>query len=181
VSRYTATYLIPLAPPTHHLPARTPLQLCLEIIRKFIPSSLSEPPLDVHPRSLQVRKPPEALFGQEFFRAAHKVLSGRCYPSPEFGGSDAAGKGWIDLFVPGYNFGIEYMRNGVDVKQCYSRFLEGGSYKEWLDQGQMADYIILDFRVSHPRTSHPGKFKSAPVDYLRSLPYSLREVVPRRV
>ncbi|KAF8536063.1 hypothetical protein BDD12DRAFT_891107 [Trichophaea hybrida] len=71
-----ARHLIPRAYSTNPS-KRTPLQLTSEILRRFVPSSLSDASLS--PRSGRpetCRTPPEALYGQEFFRAAHKVLEG---------------------------------------------------------------------------------------------------------
>ncbi|KAF8246760.1 hypothetical protein K440DRAFT_321618 [Wilcoxina mikolae CBS 423.85] len=147
-----------LIPRTHSTdpPKKIPLQLTLEILRRFVPSSLSDASLSPRSGRPETRTPPEALYGQEFFRAAHKVLKGHCYPSPEFGSFDPeAGKGWIDLYIPAYKFGIEYLHDGSNIQGHASRFLDGGPYKKWIDAGDMIDYIMLDFRLTQPRDQHP--------------------------
>lgn len=162
---------IPLA----NLPHKTPIDLALEILRRFVPSSLSEAllfPQSQHPRT--TRTPPEALYGQEFFRAAHKVLNGHLHPSPEFGSSNTeTGKGCIDLYIPGYKYGVEYLRNGEGILGHANRFLAGGVYRKWIDAGDIVDYILLDFRLTHPRNQHASKFKFAANRKLNLLLYSV--------
>lgn len=152
--------MIPPIPLTN-LPHKAPIDLALEILRQFVPASLSEAllfPQSRHPRT--TRTPPEALYGQEFFRAAHKVLNGYLHPSPEFGGSNTeTGKGWIDLYIPGYKYGVECLHNGENIPSHADRFLVGGVYRKWIDAGDMIDYIVLDFRLTHPKNKHTSKFK----------------------
>jgi hypothetical protein len=50
----------------------------------------------------------EALYGEEFFRAAHSGLEWQCYPGPEFSSSNTeVGNIWIYLNIPVYKFGVE--------------------------------------------------------------------------
>jgi hypothetical protein len=150
-------------PPISVLPSTTIFDLTLKILSHFVPSALSE--AQNAPRDGYDRPPPEALYGNEFFRAAHKVLKGRCFPSPEFGYAKAKeGTGWMDLYIPDYKFGFEYLRAGNNIEGHAARFLEGGSYKKWIDSGDIVDYIILDFRFTKPRDPHTHS-KSRPVVY----------------
>jgi hypothetical protein len=53
-----------------------------------------------------------------------------------------------------YNFGFEYLRAGNTIGGHAARFLEGGSYKRWIDLWDIVDYILLDFPVTKPRGPH---------------------------
>lgn len=97
-------------------------------------------------------------------------MNGYLHPSPEFGSSNTeTGKGWIDLYIPGYKYGVEYLRDGENIPGHASRFLAGGVYRKWIDSGDMVDYIMLDFRLTHPKSGHTSKFKFAADRKLNSL------------
>lgn len=73
-------------------------------------------------------------------------------PSPEFGGSNTAtGKSWVDLYIPGYKYGGEYLRNGEIIPDHANQFLAGGVCSKWIDAGDMVDYTMLDFLLTHPK------------------------------
>jgi hypothetical protein len=80
--------------------------------------------------------------------------------SPEFGNCDKAhGSGLIDMYIPGYKYGIEYLREGNTVAKHCERFLPGGNYHRWIQSADIIDYVVLDFRHSHLRRPHPGELR----------------------
>jgi len=153
--RICSHLLVP--PPPSTLEPKGLYDLVLEIVGLFQPKNLSDACLQPSWQP-QVRKTPEALFAHEFYRAAHSSLHGLVYLSPEFGNCNKThGSGFIDLYIPGYKFGIEYVREGNTIAKHYERFLPGGNYHQWVQSGDIIEYVVLDFRGSHPRTPHPGE------------------------
>lgn len=60
--------------------------------------------------------------------------------------------------MPVYNWGYEWLRDGLEIAAHYHRFEGNGRYKRWLDSGDMADFLLLDFRSTVPREPHPRKY-----------------------
>lgn len=86
-------------------------------------------------------------------------MKGQIYPAPEFGNATRqSDKAWIDFFVPVYNWGYEWLRDGSEIAAHCRRFEGNGKYKRWLDSGDMTDYLLLDFRSTVPREPHPRKY-----------------------
>lgn len=84
----------------------------------------------------------EALYGAEFYRCAYNILKGEIYRAPEFGiAARQSDRAWIDFFVPAYNWGCEWLRDGSEIAAHYRRFEGNGRYKRWLDSGNMTDYL----------------------------------------
>lgn len=93
-------------------------------------------------------KPLEYMYQDEFYKACY-VLLGNLYLTPEWSGS--VGSGRIDYHVRGAGWVIECMRDGIKLDEHVARFLPGGRYYEWIESGEIQDYILLDFRTSYPR------------------------------
>jgi hypothetical protein len=124
----------------------------LAVICKFSPRNL------VEPRSLQssVQAIPEAQFQDEFYCACARHTENCVVSFPEFGNK----YGRIDFFLPSKKWGVELLRNGDRLLPHSKRFTEG-EYREWIRNGGMVDYIILDFRPkSLPKKNHDGRLSS---------------------
>jgi hypothetical protein len=61
----------------------------------------------------------------EFYRALHDHLRGGILPSQEYG-KFGKGGGVVDLYIPGYKFGLEILLEGRGLTERYKRFLPGG-------------------------------------------------------
>lgn len=88
----------------------------------------------------------------EFYRALHKLTNGSVLPAPEFG-TAAKGGGMIDFLIPAHAWGVELTRDSSGIVEHCSRFEAGGRYAEWIAAGQVADWVVLDFRVGIPTSS----------------------------
>ncbi|KAJ7736764.1 hypothetical protein DFH07DRAFT_927717 [Mycena maculata] len=101
---------------------------------------------------------PEAQWQMELYQAAYKLTGGSgLWLSPEFGtGNLVAAIGRIDFFVMGSkHWGIELLRDGDRIPDHFSCFEPGGAYHNWLTQGQITEYVVVDFRS--PTGPQPSK------------------------
>lgn len=101
---------------------------------------------------------PEALYQNEFYHGILERLDGGVGITPEFASaSDARVAGRIDFFIHQTKWGIECLQDGDRLQGHSRRFADGGGdYGQWLEDGDMEDYILLDFRVGMPEKKHPG-------------------------
>ena len=58
-------------------------------------------------------------------------------------------KGRIDFFIRSKKWGVELLRDGVELRAHNSRFTTG-EYGTWLQNGNMKDYILIDFCSKKP-------------------------------
>ncbi|KAL5512666.1 hypothetical protein ACEPAG_2932 [Sanghuangporus baumii] len=130
--------------PAAPLPDRL-LDYILKVLRLFNPEML---PGVRTIRAGVTQKQPEAQYQDEFYRCAHEFSRGSLLHS-EFGTPD----GPIDFHVDSKRWGIEIVRDGDRLAQHSERFEASGAYGRDL---LLDDYIILDFRATMPRTSHPS-------------------------
>ena len=129
--------------------------LAIEVIQQFIPSQVlrcarkaGDGPKD----STQ-----EALYQNEFYHGILKIFKGGVGITPEFtSASDARLAGRIDFFIQQTKWGIECTQDGDRLLAHSTRFADDGVYEQWLKDGEMDDYILLDFRVSMPVGEHPS-------------------------
>jgi len=91
---------------------------------------------------------PEAQFQDEFYRCCAQSSNGSLITFPEFG--NASGR--IDFYIPCRKWGVEVLHNGEGLANHSSRFVGSGAYA----QMSFDDYIMLDFRETKPRVTHPG-------------------------
>ncbi|KAJ7132316.1 hypothetical protein C8R44DRAFT_977950 [Mycena epipterygia] len=143
------SYALPHAVEQMDLP-----QFINEVVKSFSSNALRHP--ERHITGSQAKPSiPEAQWQQEVYRGAYKVTQGRgMWISPEFGTSDNSTKaGRIDFYVMGSKkWGIEVLREGDRLEEHLSRFAPGGAYNVWIANGQMLEYVVLDFRAkSKPR------------------------------
>ena len=144
-----------LLPSSITVPFATPLDLSISAIRAFQPSQLSDPPRRVGDAGAV--RPPEAAYQDEFYRSIFNVTEGCVRLSSEYSSAKGARQGRIDFFIPSTMWGIELVRDGSNLEEHWSRFLFTGAYGAWLKSSDMTDYIILDFRSTHPQKPHNRK------------------------
>jgi hypothetical protein len=142
--------------PTNSMPQfASILGLSTAVISMFKPSQLHLPIRRVGTQA--VRHLPEAQYQDEFYRSVFSVTYGNVRLSPEFASACRAKvAGRIDFFIPVTKWGIEITRDGNRLDGHSSRFANSGAYGAWLMSGDMADYILLDFRMTVPTKAHPG-------------------------
>lgn len=64
----------------------------------------------------------------------------------------------IDFLVPADWWGVELTRDGTDLAEHYARFEHEGRYAGWIANGQVQDWVLLDFRSALPEIEKPGEF-----------------------
>jgi len=121
-------------------------EFALAIIQRFSRQSLEK-----HETGRKAQSTPEAQFQDEFYSASSRHSKGSV-SFPEFGTKN----GRIDFFIRSKKWGVELLRDGNRLSQHARRFTEG-EYGEWIKNGWMSDYIIIDFRTRSPRIVHRGK------------------------
>ena len=99
--------------------------------------------------SNSAQNPPEAQYQDEFYRCAHLHSEGSLVMFPEFGSA----KGRVDFFVNSKKWAIELVQSSDRIEEHLARFAPEGKYRKILDA---ADYIILDFRMTVPKTPRDG-------------------------
>jgi hypothetical protein len=121
-------------------------ELCFAAIRQFKPTAL---------RSVQrglgtgaVLRPIEGRYQDELYRACGALL-GEVYISSEW--SMTGSRGRVDFLVGSQRWAIECARDGDRLNEHISRFQEGGQYYDWIQNGDIGQYIVLDFRTSKPK------------------------------
>jgi hypothetical protein len=116
----------------------------IEVIKHFSPQNLQiREDLSTPPQSI-----PEAQFQQEFYRACCVYTRGCVTTFPECGTK----KGRIDFFIRSKKWGVEILRDGIGIREHNSRFTTG-EYGKWVDDGNMKEYILIDFRSELPRNN----------------------------
>lgn len=100
--------------------------------------------------------PLESCHGKAFFSASENV-----YPLllSEWGSLGVKSSGAIGLFCPQTKRAFELLQEGDDIEGHHGRFLPGGLYHDWIQDRQILEYILLDFRTAVPRKPHPSRFR----------------------
>ncbi|KAH0558586.1 hypothetical protein GP486_004759 [Trichoglossum hirsutum] len=121
-------------------------ELCFAAIRQFKPTAL---------RSVQrglgtgaVLQPIEGRYQDELYRACSALL-GEVYIFSEWSGTGSRGR--VDFLVQSQRWAIECVRDGDRLNEHISRFQQGGQYYDWIQNGDIGQYIVLDFRTSKPK------------------------------
>ncbi|KAB8229541.1 uncharacterized protein BDW43DRAFT_303111 [Aspergillus alliaceus] len=94
-----------------------------------------------------VMRPVEAAYQDEFYRALHALLGFSSKISSEWSGSK---DGRIDFRIADVNWGIEVLREGNRLTKHCQRFINNGSYTQWIQNGWLQDWLIIDCRTSAP-------------------------------
>ena len=132
--------------PTIPFESNSILQLALDVIARFSPRLLATE-RRIGPGCIQ--RPPEAQYQDEFYRCCHAYSNGSLITFPEYG----TAKGRADFYIPSRQWGVELLREGDRLEQHSGRFSRSESYETTLP---LSDYVILDFRNTRPRLSHPS-------------------------
>lgn len=66
-------------------------------------------------------------------------------------GWSRCGDGRIDFRIVEPSWGIEFLRDGDRLTEHCNRFLEKGTYHQWILNGLIKDWLILDYRHSRPQ------------------------------
>lgn len=136
--------------PLHLFPAIEDLNF--SAIREFKPAALR-----VEQRGsafTQATRPLEATFQNEFYRACYELLGKRYIFPPMDRGNEGRSRGFS-----GQRDSLGYRNTsgwGQNLDEHVARFESGGRYFPWLQTQEIQEYIILDFRRSHP-PKKPGK------------------------
>ncbi len=89
------------------------------------------------------------------------ILDGGVLWSPEFGIKGVKGGGAIDFYLGSHKWGMEVTRDGDQLNGHYNRFQEGGNYHRWIVDGELLDWLLLDFRSAIPSTKHSSKYSTS--------------------
>ncbi|KAK2792922.1 hypothetical protein FQN52_002600 [Onygenales sp. PD_12] len=144
--RYMENILAIDAPPfpTNRFPAL--MDLCSATVRNINPAALrteewGNPALGLRPL--------EAIYQDEFYRSCCTLLGNQLYLSSEWSGTKQGGR--VDFRVRGMPWAIEILRDGCNIEEHLARFKPGGNYYPWLENEEIQDYVVLDFRSSQPQ------------------------------
>lgn len=92
-------------------------------------------------------RPVEAQYQDEFYRAFNTVV-GRGVPiSSEW---SRGGNGRVDFWISEMRWGIELLREHSNVDEHCARFKKGGRYYQWVMDGMIKDYMVIDCATSPP-------------------------------
>lgn len=93
-------------------------------------------------------RPLESIYQDELYRSCYGILGSRCFLISEW---SAGTEGRIDFYVDGgVNWGIECLREGINIDEHLSRFRPNGRYHGWIEDRKLVDYVVLDFRKTTP-------------------------------
>ncbi|KAK0235053.1 hypothetical protein EDD85DRAFT_967464, partial [Armillaria nabsnona] len=124
----------------------SPLDLVCQVTALFRPSLLRDPPV-------RFGTPLESRYHTEFYRTASALTDSGVVLSPDFATNpnrDARGR--IDFLLVHKKWGIEITRDGNRLDGGHNLRLE--KYGRWLE-GDMTQYIFVDYRMTRPVHSHP--------------------------
>ncbi|RGB29580.1 hypothetical protein C1646_672365 [Rhizophagus diaphanus] len=94
----------------------------------------------------------EQMWQKEFYRAGTRVLGGNHFLSCDVG-SHFKSNGFLDFYVDGLEWGIEILREGLDMKGHSKRFESTGEYKEIVEVAN--EIAIIDIRSKSKRVQKP--------------------------
>ncbi|PBK89513.1 hypothetical protein ARMGADRAFT_935695 [Armillaria gallica] len=130
----------------HELYFETPLDLVCQVTTRFCPSLLRDPPVRFG-TSLESR------YHMEFYRDALALTDNAVVLSPDFATNPNRDiRGRIDFLLAHEKWGIEVTKDGDCLDGGHNPRLE--NYVQWLEEGDMNQYIFVDYRVTRPVHSH---------------------------
>ncbi|KAI9768896.1 MAG: hypothetical protein M1839_003850 [Geoglossum umbratile] len=121
-------------------------ELCLATIRQFKSTALRSEQRGLGTGA--VPRPVEGRYQDEFYRACVALL-GEVYISSAWSGAGSRGR--VDFLVGLQRWAIECTRDGDRLNEHISKFQEGGQYYDRIQNGDIGQYIVLDFRTSQPK------------------------------
>ncbi|KAJ5908689.1 hypothetical protein N7495_001371 [Penicillium taxi] len=95
-----------------------------------------------------IKRPLEATYQDEFYRAIHHVLGYSADITSEW---SPDGLGRIDFRLGSMRWGFELLREGDRLTEHCQRFVVNGSYSKWITNDLLRDWLIIDFRTSRPK------------------------------
>lgn len=101
-------------------------------------------------------RPVEAAYQDEAYRALHALLGFSAHITSEWSKSGSHGR--IDFRIGGVGWGLELVREGQRLAEHCERFRQNGRYWNWVQDGSLADWLVIDCRTSTPQLL--GKSKS---------------------
>jgi len=120
---------------------------CLEILKKFSRSRLKVSARGRLGAGSQ-RRPVESQYQKEFHCGFDSLLGSGHGISSEWSGG---GSGHIDFRITEPKWGIELLRDGDRLTEHCQRFENSGRYWNWVLNGWIRDWIILDCRHTMPK------------------------------
>ena len=96
-----------------------------------------------------LKRPVEAQFQDEFYRACYVLLNKNIYLASELSGQKLGGS--VNFQIKPQKWAVECVREGDRLEEHIARFQAGGRYHKWITSGEIEDYVILDFRQSMPQ------------------------------
>ncbi|KAK0235052.1 hypothetical protein EDD85DRAFT_726607, partial [Armillaria nabsnona] len=132
----------------HELSFETPLDLVCQVTARFRPFLLRDPPVRFG-TSL------ESCYHMGFYRAASALTDNAVVLSPDFADNPNRDiRGRIDFLLAHEKWGIEVTKDGNRLDGGHNPRLE--NYAQWLEEGDMNQYIFVDYRVTRPVHSYTG-------------------------
>lgn len=112
--------------------------LCMSVIKSFSHKNLitSAPSLPLE------KERPETQFQNEWYRAFHVVVGNGVGISSEWSGGQCQGR--IDFRITEPCWGVEILRDGDRLSQHCNRFEKQGLYYDWISDGLIKEWLILD-------------------------------------
>lgn len=83
-------------------------------------------------------------------------MSGGVLWSPEFETKGVKRRGALDFYLASNKWGAELTRDGCQLTSHYGRFQPGGNYHRWILDGELMDWVLLDFRSTIPKNEYGG-------------------------
>ncbi|KAK0440362.1 hypothetical protein EV421DRAFT_1962435 [Armillaria borealis] len=118
----------------------SPLDLVCQVTALFRPSLLHDPPV-------RFNSPLESRYHMEFYRAASALTDSAVVLSPDFvTNPNRDTQGQIDFLLVHKKWGIELTRDRNRLDGSRNPRLE--NYAQWLEEGDMTQYIFVDYRVT---------------------------------
>ena len=97
-------------------------------------------------------RPIEANYQNDFYRSLHAILGYSMDVSSEWS-PDGDDHGRIDFRLHAVKWGFELLRDGNRLREHCERSTDGGRYSDWVDDGLLEDWLIIDCRFdSMPHT-----------------------------
>ncbi|KAJ2926641.1 hypothetical protein H1R20_g10452, partial [Candolleomyces eurysporus] len=113
----------------------------LNVFKEFSPRSMQRSPRYGYGMVRQSDEP-KAQIHDEFYRCCHIHAHGIVQNYSRLGTQG----GRVDFFIPGKWWAIELLREGDDVEEHYSRFIEDEGLDEWPIHADVSRFILLDCR-----------------------------------
>ncbi|PYH84181.1 hypothetical protein BO82DRAFT_304933 [Aspergillus uvarum CBS 121591] len=97
-------------------------------------------------------RPVEAQYQDEFYKAFGSI-AGRAVPIPSEWSRTKDGR--VDFYIPEKKWAIEFLRDHRDIDKHVSRFHKGGAYYDWLQEGRIQEWIVINCATTLHTKVHP--------------------------